>query len=100
MVYPNTDYYIVLVKDGYETFTSPTIPVGEKLVEFSVRLNLSITGVKRAAGISRVDTAIELAKSAFTGKVNSIIFATAGNSPDTLTGSACLSAKWPYPACR
>jgi putative cell wall-binding protein len=87
MVYPNTDYYVVVTKDGYDTFTSPTISVATELVEFSAKLNPPVTGVKRIAGTTRVDTAIELAKSEFTGKVNSIIFATAGNYPDALTGS-------------
>lgn len=87
MVYPNTDYYITVTKDGYDTFTSPTIPVATELVKFSARLNQPITGVKRVAGNTRVDTAIQLAKSEFAGKVNSVIFATADNYPDALTGS-------------
>jgi len=41
MVYPYTDYNIVVVKDGYDTFTSPTISVADKLVEFSAKLNKS-----------------------------------------------------------
>ena len=87
MVYPNTDYYISVEKDGYDTFTSPSISVGTELVKFSARLNPPIKGERRIAGDTRVDTSIELAKSEFTGKVNSIIFATADNYPDALAGS-------------
>jgi hypothetical protein len=87
MVYPNTDYYVVVVKDGYDTFTSPTISVADKLVEFSAEMNSHVTGVNRIAGDTRVDTAIGLAKSEFTGKVKNIILATEDNFPDALAGS-------------
>lgn len=87
MVYPDTDYYIVAKKDGYDIFTSPSIAVGTELVKFSAKMNPQVKGVKRIAGGTRIDTAIEIAKSEFTGKVNSVVLATADNYPDALTGS-------------
>ncbi|WP_313373263.1 DUF7601 domain-containing protein, partial [Lysinibacillus pakistanensis] len=36
MVFPEADYYLVVTKDGYETFTSPTISVELDIVQFNV----------------------------------------------------------------
>ena len=87
MVYPNTDYYMVVSKDGYDTFKSPVIAVGNELVKYSARLNPPVNGVKRIAGDTRIDTAIQLAKSEFNKKVNNVILSTADNYPDALSGS-------------
>jgi uncharacterized repeat protein (TIGR02543 family) len=87
MVYPDTDYYIEVSRDGYDPFTSPTIAVGKELVKFSAKLNPPVTGVNRVAGETRVDTALELAKSEFKNKVQNVVLATAENYPDALTGS-------------
>lgn len=87
MVYPNTDYYMMVSKDGYDTFKSPLISVGDELVKYSARLNPPVSGIKRVAGNTRVDTAIALAKSEFKKKVNNVILATADNYPDALAGS-------------
>lgn len=38
MVMPNTDYYIVAVKDGYYTFTSGVISVGNDLVNYNFKM--------------------------------------------------------------
>ncbi|WP_164827630.1 DUF7601 domain-containing protein [Paenibacillus ehimensis] len=38
MVFPNTDYYLVVTKTGYETYTSPTISVGSDIVRHDVQL--------------------------------------------------------------
>jgi len=43
--------------------------------------------VKRLQGLNRVDTAIEIAKASYIGKVSNVILATAGNYPDALSGS-------------
>ena len=87
MVYPNTDYYMVVSKDGYDTFKSPVIAVGNELVKYSARLNPPVNGVKRIAGDTRIDTAIQLAKSEFKKKVDNVILSTADNYPDALSGS-------------
>jgi putative cell wall-binding protein len=86
-VYPDTDYYLVASKDGYDIFTSQTISVADNMAEFSAKMNPHVTGVSRIAGDSRVDTAIDIAKSEYTGKVKNVILATAGNYPDALAGS-------------
>ncbi|WP_461205987.1 Ig-like domain-containing protein [Clostridium sp. DL1XJH146] len=49
MVFPNTDYYIVSVKSGYETFISETIIVNEELVQYNFEMkkeNKAITEEK------------------------------------------------------
>ncbi|MFD1954569.1 carboxypeptidase regulatory-like domain-containing protein [Paenibacillus thailandensis] len=38
MVFPNTDYYLVVTKAGYETHTSPTITVDTDIVRYDVEL--------------------------------------------------------------
>ncbi|MBE1444235.1 S-layer homology domain-containing protein [Paenibacillus sp. OAS669] len=38
MVFPNTDYYLVVTKDGYMPFSSPTISVGTDIVLFDLKL--------------------------------------------------------------
>lgn len=38
MVYPHTDYYLVVSKNGYQTYTSPTIPVETDIVRHNVSL--------------------------------------------------------------
>lgn len=44
-------------------------------------------GVNRIAGANRVDTALEIAKATFKGKVRNVVLATADNYPDALAGS-------------
>ncbi|WP_219641102.1 Ig-like domain-containing protein [Cohnella sp. CFH 77786] len=39
MVYPTTDYYIVVTAPGYDSYTSPTIPVEFAIVRHDVKLN-------------------------------------------------------------
>ncbi|WP_232381150.1 Ig-like domain-containing protein [Paenibacillus tianjinensis] len=39
MVYPHTDYYLVVTKSGYETYTSPTIAVDLEIVRHDISLN-------------------------------------------------------------
>lgn len=39
MIYPNTDYYVVVTKDGYEKYTSPTISVYKDIVKKDVEMN-------------------------------------------------------------
>ncbi|NMA69713.1 MAG: hypothetical protein GX958_09870, partial [Desulfitobacterium sp.] len=92
MVFPYTDYYVVAIKDGYFRYVSPILTVDEEIVKWDFRLNPQtianpITGVHRLSGLGRVDTAIEIAKATYPGKVNSVIIATANNYPDALTGS-------------
>ncbi|WP_063182357.1 carboxypeptidase regulatory-like domain-containing protein [Paenibacillus elgii] len=38
MVFPDTDYCLVVTKPGYETYTSPTISVGSDIVRYDVQL--------------------------------------------------------------
>lgn len=38
MVYPHTDYYLVVSKSGYQTYTSPVIPVETDIVRHNVSL--------------------------------------------------------------
>ena len=38
MVYPHTDYYLVVTKEGYVTHRSPTIPVGLDIVEYNLTM--------------------------------------------------------------
>ncbi|MFD1176474.1 carboxypeptidase regulatory-like domain-containing protein [Paenibacillus puldeungensis] len=38
MVFPNTDYYLVVTKAGYDTYKSPTISVGSDIVRYDVQL--------------------------------------------------------------
>ncbi|BFH66711.1 hypothetical protein J27TS7_38960 [Paenibacillus dendritiformis] len=38
MVFPDTDYYLVVTKSGYVTYTSPTISVGSDIVRYDVQL--------------------------------------------------------------
>jgi hypothetical protein len=39
MVFPDTDYYIVVEKDGYETYISETISVGKEIVKKDIEMN-------------------------------------------------------------
>ncbi|HEY4390952.1 MAG TPA: SpaA isopeptide-forming pilin-related protein, partial [Paenibacillus sp.] len=38
MVFPDTDYYLVVTKAGYETYKSPIISVGSDIVRYDVQL--------------------------------------------------------------
>lgn len=87
MVFPDTDYYIVASKDGYNQYTSPTISVGQEIVHWDFKIGPTISGVTRLAGQSGVDTALAIAKAEFSGKVRNVILATADNYPDALAGS-------------
>ncbi|WP_425803383.1 cell wall-binding repeat-containing protein [Desulfitobacterium sp. Sab5] len=87
MVFPVSDYYIVAAKDGYEQYKSPTISVEKDIVKWDFKMNQAITGVKRLSGLTRIDTALEIAKAGYTGKVANVILATADSYPDALAGS-------------
>jgi putative cell wall-binding protein/lysophospholipase L1-like esterase len=87
MVFPDTDYYLVAVQDGYETYTSPTISVGQDIVHWDFKMSTPITGVNRLAGQSQVDTALAIAKASYTGTLSNVVLATADNYPDALAGS-------------
>jgi hypothetical protein len=39
MVYPNTDYYLIISKDGYQTVTSPTLEVGTDILKYDAALS-------------------------------------------------------------
>lgn len=39
MVYPNTDYYLVVEKSGYDTYVSPMIPVNADIVRHDIKMN-------------------------------------------------------------
>ncbi|MDI6914482.1 MAG: cell wall-binding repeat-containing protein [Desulfitobacteriaceae bacterium] len=87
MVFPTTDYYLVAIKDGYEQYKSPTISVEQDIVKWDFKMNQAINGVKRFSGLTRIDTALEIAKANYSGKVANVILATADNYPDALAGS-------------
>ncbi|AFM43339.1 cell wall-binding protein [Desulfosporosinus acidiphilus SJ4] len=87
MVFPNSDYYIVATKDGYESYKSMTIAVEQEIVKWDFKMSRPLTGVTRLSGNSCVDTALAIAKASYTGKVNSVILTTAENYPDALAGS-------------
>ena len=38
MVFPNSDYYIVATKAGYEDFKSPTISVEKEIVKYDIQM--------------------------------------------------------------
>ncbi|RMD04192.1 cell wall-binding repeat-containing protein [Clostridium autoethanogenum] len=106
MVFPNTDYYITVDKEGYDKYTSPTISVGQEIVKFDVKMNKSVSSssggsggsggssstpaniqLERISGQNRVDTAIAIAKAAYKDKVSNVILASSGDYPDALAGS-------------
>lgn len=87
MVFPDTDYYIVGSKDGYDQYASPTISVGQDLVHWDFKMSTPITGVNRLAGQGQVDTALTIAKANYTGTLSNVVLATANNYPDALAGS-------------
>ena len=45
MVYPDSDYYVVATKEGYNKYTSPTISVGKEVVKWDIKM----TPIKSAA---------------------------------------------------
>jgi putative cell wall-binding protein len=87
MVFPDADYYLTAVKEGYENYRSIVISVEEEIVEWNFKLNKPLAGIHRLAGESRVDTALAIAKANYTEKVANAVLATAANYPDALTGS-------------
>lgn len=87
MVFPTADYYIVATKDGYSEFKSPTIPVEQDIVKLDIKMNKPSTGLNRLSGLNRIDTAIEIAKASYTGKVSNVILASSDCYADALTGS-------------
>ncbi|MFH5186761.1 Ig-like domain-containing protein [Paenibacillus sp. TAB 01] len=46
MVFPHADYYLVVTKDGYQAYTSPTIPVETDIVKHDIKMNR----VKKSSG--------------------------------------------------
>ncbi|MHB1404643.1 MAG: cell wall-binding repeat-containing protein [Desulfitobacteriaceae bacterium] len=87
MVFSTTDYYIVAAKAGYNRYTSPTISVEQEIVTWDFKMNQTTSGVTRLAGLTRVDTALAIAKVNYPGQVANVILATADNYPDALAGS-------------
>ncbi|TCZ72148.1 hypothetical protein E0485_22395, partial [Paenibacillus albiflavus] len=50
MVFPNTDYYVVVTKDGYVTHKSEIISVGSEIVRYDVKLNRVSSGGNNGTG--------------------------------------------------
>ncbi|MCF2716613.1 LPS biosynthesis protein [Paenibacillus sp. UKAQ_18] len=50
MVFPDTDYYLVVTKAGYDTHTSPTISVGSDIVRYDVQLKPVSSGGNGGGG--------------------------------------------------
>jgi putative cell wall-binding protein len=76
----------IVDKDGYtvvkQSHCSDYVFLSEALLR-----NTPVTGIKRFAGSSRIDTALEIARANYPGKVANVILATADNYPDALAGS-------------
>ena len=88
MVFSTTDYYIVATKDGYNPYTSPTISVEQEIVKWDFKMSPTTSGVTRLAGLTRVDTALAIAKASYSGTLANVILATADNNPDALSVSS------------
>ncbi|MEF2966571.1 SpaA isopeptide-forming pilin-related protein [Paenibacillus sp. M1] len=50
MVFPDTDYYLVVTKAGYKTYTSPIISVGTDIVRHDIELNAVSSGGGNGGG--------------------------------------------------
>lgn len=59
MVYPNSDYYLVVSKSGYDTYTSPVIHVGLEIVRHDLKLTATTAYV---AAVPQVSLALSVAK--------------------------------------
>lgn len=44
MVYPETDYYLIVTQKGYDTYTSPTLSVGQEIVRHDLELTPQRSG--------------------------------------------------------
>ncbi|NQS76754.1 MAG: cadherin-like domain-containing protein [Peptococcaceae bacterium] len=65
MVYPDTDYYLVATRDGYETYTSPKISVFKEIVKHDFEMRKKGSGSSGSGGgggsaSTSVDVAIAL----------------------------------------
>lgn len=61
MVFPNTDYYVVATKDGYNQYTSPTISVGTDIVKFDVTMTKTVaTTVTAKATLPQTGSPIDM----------------------------------------
>ena len=49
MVFPDADYYLTAVKEGYENYRSIVISVEEEIVEWNFKLNKPLAGIHRLA---------------------------------------------------
>lgn len=111
MVFPNMDYYIKASKAGYQDYTSPTISVEDKIVQWNFKMSqlsgsggsvivtppvYESAGVGRIAGDTRIDTAIEIAKATFKDRVKNVVIARSDIFADALSGSV-LSYKYDAP---
>lgn len=85
MVFPNSDYYVVAEKDGYNKYISPMLSVEKELVKWDFKMQQE--GAERLFGQDRVDTAIEIAKTMYANNISNVVLATAENYPDALAGS-------------
>ena len=87
MVFPQSDYYLLATKAGYERYKSPIITVEQDIVKWDFKMHQSLSGVQRLFGSNRVETAIAIAQANYPGKVANVVLATANNYPDALAGS-------------
>ena len=87
MVFPESDYYLLATKAGYERYKSPIITVEQDIVKWDFKMHQSLSGVQRLFGSNRVETAIAIAQANYPGKVANVVLATANNYPDALAGS-------------
>ncbi|SHN57818.1 DUF4073 domain-containing protein [Desulfitobacterium chlororespirans] len=87
MVFPQSDYYLLATKAGYERYKSPIITVEQDIVKWDFKMHQSLSGVQRLFGSNRIETAIAIAQANYPGKVTNVVLATATNYPDALAGS-------------
>lgn len=82
----------------YTVFDPHSTTVGHTAIYQSILdAGQKTSGVTLLAGLTRVDTALEIAKASYTGKFTNVILATADNYPDTLAGNVfAYKLKAPY----
>lgn len=110
MVPPFTDYLVTAGMGGYQDYTSDIISVEDEIKKWDIKMNrlssggsgpvtppvYDAEGVDRIAGSTRIDTAIEIAKAAFKGKISNVVIARDDIFADALSGSV-LAYKYDAP---
>ncbi len=78
-------------KITYDLGNSQKMTIGTMEIKIDskgdIALTATLTGVTRVAGLTRDDTALEIAKASYPGKIANVVLVTADNYPDALAGS-------------